>query len=101
MELTNSSYPVRAFIRHKAEMKIRQAEAAETFCPHVDRMLLKDLATTLFRSQLGTAIYTAYPTRVEAEAIEERFAEELAQTYQHIKQQQTNPDIQKLNQLLE
>lgn len=81
-------------------MKIRQTEVDETFCPHVDRMLLKDLAATLFRSEAGTAIYTAYATRLEAEAVEERFADELAQVYQRIKQQQSNPDIQKLNQLL-
>jgi len=81
-------------------MKLRKADDDKAFCPQIDRVLLKDLATTLFRSPHGNVVYTAYATRAEAEAIEEMFATELAVTYQRVKQRQADPQIQRLNELL-
>ena len=100
MELAHDSYPVRAFIRHKARMKILHANGDTKLCPTIDQTLLRELTETLFQSQKGNAIYAPYPSRKAAEAIEERFADEIATTYRHILSQRANSQIQWLNTLL-
>lgn len=103
MELVSGSYPVRAFIRHKAEQKIAglsEVKDMDLSCPTVDQALLRDLAVTLFQSPQGNAVYQAYPTREAAEAVENAFARELAAIYQQITQRQADPHVQRLNQLL-
>jgi len=81
-------------------MKLRWVKDDPTFCPTIDRVLLKDLATTLFNSPQGAAVYAAYATREEAAAVEESLAIELASIYQQVKQRQADPTIQRLNHLL-
>jgi hypothetical protein len=100
MELAGDSYPVRAFIRHKAKMRVLEAESMGIGCVAFDEPLLQDLSTTLFQSERGAAVFIAYPSRQAAEAIEDQFALELAEIYRHIKQRKANAQVQRLNSLL-
>lgn len=69
-------------------------------CLAFDEPLLQELSTTLFQSERGAAIFVAYPSRQAAEAIEDQFALELAETYRYIKQRKTDTQVQRLNSLL-
>lgn len=100
MELASNSYPVRAFIRHKAKMRVLEAESMGISCLAFDESLLQELSTTLFQSERGAPIFTAYPNRQAAEAVEDQFALELAETYRYIKQRKTDTQVQRLNSLL-
>ncbi|GAB4142197.1 MAG: hypothetical protein Fur0046_18550 [Cyanobacteria bacterium J069] len=81
-------------------MRVLQAESIGTGCLTFDESLLQDLSTTLFQSERGAPVFVAYPNRQAAEAIEDRFALELAETYRYIKQKQASKQIQRLNRLL-
>ncbi|MGG6293200.1 hypothetical protein ACQ4M4_02160 [Leptolyngbya sp. AN02str] len=100
MELTNYSYPMRAAIRYKAKTQILAEQAKLTDSPTIDDALLRELASTVFRSERGKAVFCAYPTHAEAEDIENRFAAELVVAYQMIQRNQAEPLVQRLNQLL-
>ncbi len=94
------TYPMRTLVRHKAKAQLIIGVQFQANCPALDEDLLRDLATTLFRSQQGQELYQPYSSRHEADAIENRFANKLVATYQQIKQRQADPLIQRLQQLL-
>jgi hypothetical protein len=102
MELARNSYPVRGFIRHKAKMQILTRQAMEDdVCPTVDDDLIRELTQTLLTSERGDAAYRSYPDRETANAVENQFAAEIAESYQRIKQQTTSDTVQRLNQLFD
>ncbi|ASC71069.1 hypothetical protein XM38_020190 [Halomicronema hongdechloris C2206] len=90
-------YPVRAFIRHKAQVKLAQMLADEA---EFDRNLLRDISATLLQPDVSPAVYEPCQSRSQAVAIEERTAAEIADTYCRIQRQLANPLVQQLNQLL-
>lgn len=99
MELARNSYPVRGFIRHKAKVQILNNQDMDDFCPTVDEDLIRELTNTLLKSERGEAAYRGYPDRETADAVENQFATEVAESYQRIKQQATQSNIQRLNDL--
>lgn len=100
MELTNSSFPIRAFIRHKAKVRIINPFNTAGLCPSFDEKLLKELAATLFRSTQWRESFRPYPTREAADAVEDDLAADLAEMYRRVKQNQADPLVQRLNALL-
>lgn len=95
-----SAYPMRALVRYKAKARLIEGVELQNDCSLVDEDLLRDLATTLFQSQQVQELYEQHHSRLEADAIENHFANELVETYWHIKRQQSNPLVQLLNGLL-
>lgn len=81
-------------------MRVLEAESMGISCLAFDESLLQELSTTLFQSERGAPIFTAYPNRQAAEAVEDQFALELAETYRYIKQRKTDTQVQRLNSLL-
>lgn len=95
MELT-SYYPKRVFVRYRAKAQL-QADAAFA-C--LDEALIKDVAATLFQSELYRSLYNQCRSQRDAAAITDRMIDDLVKTYRQIKEQQQNPIIQQLNSLL-
>ncbi|MFP4007694.1 MAG: hypothetical protein ACLFV6_06755 [Spirulinaceae cyanobacterium] len=90
----NSTYPMRAFVRHKAQIQLQQQGII------VDADLLQELATTQMQADEGGLFNQACPSPQQAAQLEDRLAEELVASYQRIQQQQQDPLIQELNQTL-
>jgi len=95
-------YPVRAFIRHKAQVKLTQmlTANAEVNDAEVNDELLRDISTTLLQPEVSPAVYEPYARRTQAIAIEEQTATDIAETYCRMQRQLANPLVQQLNQLL-
>lgn len=92
-----NNYPVRAFIRHKARLKLTQILTGET---DIDNTLLQDISSTLLQPDISPTAYQPYASRDQAIAIEEQMATEIAETYCRMQRQLKNPLVQQLNQLL-
>lgn len=101
MELANPLYPMRAVVRCKAQQQLLMviSEAGDAIAG-LDEILLNDIATTIFQSEQGQALYTPYRTRDAVNAAEDDLAAEIAMTYQQIMVQRQNPVVQDLNALL-
>jgi hypothetical protein len=101
MDLANSVSPLRAVIRCKVKMHLTQAAYAQQVVPDAwDEALLKEIATTWFRSEAYATMLQHCRSKREAAAIEDRVAAEIAAIYSQIVQQQENPLVQQLNDLL-
>jgi len=101
MQPTSTVYPVRLFIRHKAQRQIAAALAASTPNPALDSQLFQDVVSTVLHPQAHPAIYESHPSRDQAEVVEDQVANAIATTYLRLWQRQQDAEIQKLNQLLE
>ncbi|WP_088890095.1 hypothetical protein [Leptolyngbya ohadii] len=101
MELAQPIQPMRAVIRCKAkQLLIADPELRETIACF-DEALFQELAITLFRGESYQQLASSCRTKQIAAAIEDRVAIALAVSYKRIKQQQRDPVVQQLNQLLE
>jgi|GEM_PF-1067837 hypothetical protein len=101
MALAQPIQPMRAVIRCKAkQLLIADPELWETFSCF-DEALFQELAATLFRAESYQELAGSCRSRQDAVAIESRLALGLAAAYKRIKQQQRDPLVQKLNQLLD
>lgn len=100
MQSTNSAYPVRMFIRHKAQVKLASAITHHHIDPPVDALLFQDITGTLLQPAVHPDVYCAYPNRDAAMQVEEQVSSEIADTYVRIKRQQSDPLVQQLNDLL-
>ncbi|MBD0270084.1 MAG: hypothetical protein ICV77_17540 [Cyanobacteria bacterium Co-bin8] len=96
----NSVYPVRLFIRNKARDKLLEALGGNPSEVSLDGPLLWDVTNTLLQPTTSPNLYRPYPSRDLAAQVEEQTADEIASAYIRIKQQATNPLVQRLNQLL-
>lgn len=65
-----------------------------------DDTLLKELATGLFQSSQYQVFFAQHHSKSEAKAVEDRLAQELADTYRTILKRHQDPIIQSLNALL-
>lgn len=101
MELVNRHRPHRAVIRCKAKMLLLET-IDETFDweQPFDEGLLKELATGLFQSSQYQAFFEACLSKQEAKEVEDRLAQDLADTYRSIVQRHQDPVVQSLNALL-
>ncbi|NJL45918.1 MAG: hypothetical protein HC922_09845 [Leptolyngbyaceae cyanobacterium SM2_3_12] len=98
MQPISTIYPVRLFIRHKAQRQI-----LETLAVHglkVDPQLFQDVANTVLQPHANPAIYHSHPSRTQAEAIEDQAAAAIASAYLRIYQRQGQAQVQQLNRLL-
>ena len=101
MESVNYIRPMRSVIRCKAKMQLLQAASdptAEPLC--ISDELLRELAATVFNSSRYQTLLQYCRSQSDADAIEDRVAAELAETYQYIRQRQQDPVVQRLNALL-
>jgi hypothetical protein len=100
MEVAGKSYPMRAFIRHKAKEQLRQE--LDTLVPSepLDEALFLELAATTFRAEKNQTFHRPCLLREEAAEIENRIAAELVEAYRWIKSRQKSSIVQKLNTLL-
>ncbi len=100
MELAQPIQPMRAVIRCKAkQLLIAGSELRETISCF-DATLFQELAITLFRAESYQKLANSCRSKQTAAAIENRLAMGLAIAYKRIKQQQRDPFVQQLNQLL-
>jgi hypothetical protein len=101
MALVNYYRPHRAVVRCKAKMHL-----LETVDDNFDwdessiDSLLKELATSLFRSRQYQVFFEKAYSKQEAKVVEDRLAEELANTYRNILKRHQDPVVQSLNALL-
>jgi vacuolar-type H+-ATPase subunit C/Vma6 len=65
-----------------------------------DDTLLKELATGLFQSSQYQVFFEQCHSKAEAKAVEDRLAQELADTYRSILKRHQDPVVQSLNALL-
>ncbi|PZU96453.1 MAG: hypothetical protein DCF32_21625 [Leptolyngbya sp.] len=65
-----------------------------------DDTLLKELATGLFQAKQYQSFFEQGHSKAEAKAVEDRLAEELADTYRSILKRHQDPVVQSLNALL-
>ncbi len=101
MDLANSVSPLRAVIRCKVKMHLMQAAyAQQVVLGPWDEVLLKEISATWFRSDAYAAMIQSCRSKREAAVIEDRVAVEIATIYRQIVQQQENPLVQQLNNLL-
>lgn len=100
MELAQPIQPMRAVIRCKAkQLLIADPELRDISC--FDEPLFQELAITLFRGESYKHLVRSCQSKQAASAIEGRVAIALAVTYKRIRQQQRDPLVQQLNQILQ
>ncbi len=100
MQPTSTVYPVRLFIRHKAQRQITAILAASASTSGLDAQLFQDVVNTVLQPQAYPAIYESHDSRDQAEAVEDQAANTIVSTYLHLWQRQQDADVQRLNQLL-
>ncbi|MGF1569520.1 MAG: hypothetical protein ACFCVD_15870 [Nodosilinea sp.] len=98
MPPASTIYPVRLFIRHKAQRRI--LETIETQGLEINPQLFQDVANTVLQPHASPAIYHSHPSRTQAEAIEDQAAAAIASAYLRICDRQRREDVQQLNRLL-
>lgn len=126
--MENNIYPIRSFIRFQAKQHLLSdalangdrlantlrdnepvpervsAEKVPFMGPldtaAIDNELLKDIAATLFNSERHPELYRPCQDIIEATAIEDAIALDIARSYRRIKQNQRRKDVQVLNRLL-
>ncbi|NJL47253.1 MAG: hypothetical protein HC929_06845 [Leptolyngbyaceae cyanobacterium SM2_5_2] len=101
MQPTSTTYPVRLFIRHKAQQQIIAVLAASASEPSLDAQLFHDVVNTVLQPQAYPAIYESHASRDQAEVVEDEAANAIVSTYLHLWQRQQDAEIQRLNQLLQ
>ncbi|PSB24199.1 hypothetical protein [Stenomitos frigidus] len=101
MELVNRHRPHRTVIRCKAKMRLLETIDENFDWEHpFDDTLLKELATGLFQSSQYQVFFENYLSKQKAKDVEDRLAQELADTYRSILQRHKDPVVQSLNALL-
>lgn len=94
------TYPIRLFIRHKAQCRVSEALQSLTPVLTIDPNLLQDVINTVLQPQANPGLYQSYGSRAEAEMIEEQAADAIASAYLRIVYRQQSDEVQQLNQLL-
>lgn len=97
MQPISTIYPVRLFIRHKAQRKI--LETIEALGLKIDPQLFQDVANTVLQPHVNPDIYHSHPSRTQAETIEDQAAASIASAYLRICERQGQAEVQQLNQL--
>ncbi|NJO39315.1 MAG: hypothetical protein HC769_00090 [Cyanobacteria bacterium CRU_2_1] len=92
--------PMRALIRYKAKVSLRNDVESGEISACLDDGLIKEIAVTLFHSEFYQTRYSQCRSKREARGIDEQMAAEVAKTYKRITQQQEDPIVQQLNSLL-
>jgi DNA polymerase III delta subunit len=100
MRWIGKSYPMRAIARHKALYKLKIDLATAHPPQPLDEALFREIAATLSHPNRIPEFDRECATRAEADAIENRIATELTETYKQIKQRQQDAIVQNLNDLL-
>ena len=101
MEPANCHRPHRAVIRCKAKMLLLEnIDDNFNWDEPFDDSLLKELAEGFFQSSQYQVFFEKSHSRQEAKEAEDRFARELAETYQTILERHQDPVVQSLNALL-
>lgn len=90
--------PMRAVVKCKAKMQLLTDPIPGEVVESLDESLFNEVAATFFGSRQFQAIGLSV---ADKEAAGDRLALELASTYRQIKQQQQDPMVQQLNDLLE
>lgn len=101
MESVNHYRLHRAVIRCKAKMQLLEtANDYSDWDKPFDDALFKELAMGIFQSNQHQVFFEKYYSKHEAKEMEDRLAQELADTYRSILNRHQDPVVQRLNALL-
>jgi hypothetical protein len=101
MDLVNRHRPHRAVVRCKAKMQLMEATVdCFNWDQPFDETLFGELATDLFQSSQYQIFFERCHSKQEVQDVEDRLAQDLANTYMSILKRHQDPVVQSLNALL-